>query len=79
MKAEIYTNMSCPHCVRAKEILKQQNIPFVEYTVGKDGITKETIETKIGDGTTVRTVPQIFLDGKYVGGCSELKAMFGVS
>lgn len=75
--AEIYTKPTCPYCVRAKAILNQRNIKYTEYTVGQDGITKETIEQKIGPNATIRTVPQIFLDGKYIGGCDDLKKHFG--
>ncbi len=76
--AEIYTKPSCPWCVRAKDLLKLNGISYVEYVLGVDGVTKETIEKKLGDGTQIRTVPQIFIDGKYVGGCTDLMKLLGV-
>ena len=76
--AEIYTKPTCPYCVKAKNILNGKNIKYTEYTVGQDGITKETIEQKIGQNASVKTVPQIFLDGKYIGGCAELMKHFGL-
>lgn len=70
--AEIYTKPSCPYCVKAKSILKSNNIQYVEYIIGVDGVTKETIESKIGAGSVVRTVPQIFINEAYIGGCDSL-------
>lgn len=75
--AEIYTKPTCPWCVKAKAILTQKGIQYKEYMLGVDGVTKETIEQKIGEGAVVKTVPQIFLDGKYVGGCTELMKLLG--
>lgn len=75
--AEIYTKPTCPWCVKAKAILTQKGIQYKEYMLGVDGVTKETIEQKIGEGAVVKTVPQIFLDGKYVGGCTELIKLLG--
>lgn len=76
-KAEIYTKPSCPHCITAKRILTSKQIEYIEYILGVDGVTKEAIEQKIGNGAQVKTVPQIFLDGKYVGGCSDLINLLG--
>lgn len=75
--AEIYTKPSCPWCVRAKELLTSNGIEYKEFIIGVDGVTKETIENKIGNGIQIRTVPQIFLDGKYIGGCTELMKVLG--
>ena len=71
MTAEIYSTPSCGQCVQAKGILKSKEIPYVEYTVGKD-VDKSTLEERVG--YPVRSVPQIFMDGDYVGGLQELRA-----
>ena len=71
MTAEIYSTPTCGQCVMAKGLLKSKDIPFVEYTVGKD-VEKAELEERIG--SPVRSVPQIFMDGSYVGGLTELKA-----
>lgn len=71
MTAEIYSTPACGQCVQAKGLLKSKDIPFVEYTVGKD-IDKASLEERIG--TSIRSVPQIFMDNEYVGGLNELKA-----
>lgn len=77
--AEIYTKPSCPWCVRAKELLKSNGIEYKEFILGIDGVTKETVEQKIGNGVQIRTVPQIFLDGNYIGGCTELMKVLSAS
>lgn len=71
MTVEIYSTPTCSQCVQAKGILKSKNIDYVEYTVGKD-VDKSELEARIG--TSIRSVPQIFLDGSYIGGLNELKA-----
>lgn len=70
--AEIFTKPSCPYCVKAKALLTSKKIPYVEYIIGVDGVTKETIEAKIGVAGSVKTVPQIFIDGSHIGGCDNL-------
>lgn len=71
MVAEIYSTPTCGQCVMAKGMLKAKDIPFTEYTVGKD-VEKATLEERIG--SPIRSVPQIFLDDEYVGGLQELRA-----
>lgn len=74
--AIIYTKPSCPYCVKAKQILNKHGIKFSEKIVGVDA-TKQDIENAIGGGVQVKTVPQIFVDGEYVGGCTDLMSMLG--
>lgn len=75
--AEIFTKTGCSWCVRAKQVLTKHNIAYVEYGLGVNGVTKETIENKIGPNAVVKTVPQIFLNGKHIGGCTELMTHLG--
>ena len=72
MKAEIYSTPICNFCKLAKNLLESKGIEFTEYQVGKD-IDKDKLEEKVGN--TVRTVPQIFVDDKYIGGYQELVAL----
>lgn len=71
MKAVIYSTPTCGQCVMAKNLLKSKDIPYEEYTVGKD-VEKSVIEEKIG--APIRSVPQIFMNDEYVGGYKELMA-----
>jgi glutaredoxin len=68
MKATIWSKYNCPYCDQAKALLKNKGIPFEEKKIG-DGYTKEELLEAI---PTARTVPQIFLDDKLIGGFTEL-------
>lgn len=67
--ATVWSKYNCPYCDQAKALLKQRNIPFEEKKIG-DGYTKEELLEAV---PTARTVPQIFLDGKLIGGFNELR------
>jgi glutaredoxin len=68
MKATIWSKYNCPYCDQAKALLKNKGIPFEEKKIG-DGYSKEELLEAI---PTARTVPQIFLDDKLIGGFTEL-------
>ena len=68
---KVYTTAYCPYCVRAKALLKHKNVPFEEIDVGNDDALREQVVRESGR----RTVPQIFVDGKAIGGFDELKAL----
>jgi glutaredoxin 3 len=71
-QVEIYTTMLCGFCARAKMLLKKKGVPFSEIKVGMDAAKRAEMEQRSGGG---RTVPQIFIDGKHVGGCDELEML----
>jgi glutaredoxin 3 len=71
-KVEIYTTTYCPFCTRAKSLLKSKNIAFVEIDVTEDdALRAKMIELSGGR----RSVPEIFINGKIIGGFDELKAL----
>ena len=72
MKAIVWSKYHCPYCDQAKALLKQKDIPFEEKKIG-DGYTKEELLEAV---PSARTVPQIFLDDKLIGGFTELKKHF---
>jgi glutaredoxin len=72
MKAVVWSKYHCPYCDQAKALLKQKDIPFEEKKIG-DGYTKEELLEAVPNA---RTVPQIFLDDKLIGGFTELKKHF---
>ena len=76
MTAEVYGTHSCGYCRRAKSLLKAKGIEYQEFIVGED-ISSEALSSRIGKPAL--TVPQIFLDGEYVGGYTELAGRLGVS
>ena len=71
-KVELYTTTFCPFCVRAKSLLKSKGVPFVEIDVtDDDALRAKMVELSGGR----RTVPEIFINDKIVGGYDELKAL----
>lgn len=72
MKALVWSKLNCSYCDRAKALLQQKNIEYEERIIG----IKWTKENLLESVPTARTVPQIFIDGVYVGGYDQLKAKF---
>ena len=71
-KVEIYTTPICPYCLRAKALLKRKGVAYDEIDVTMvAGARDEMVERAEGR----RTVPQIFIDGRHVGGSDELAAL----
>jgi len=58
--------------VRAKSLLKSKGVPFVEIDVTHDAALRHKMVEMAGGR---RTVPEIFINGKIVGGYDELKAL----
>ena len=69
-KAKVYTTIHCPFCVRAKELLDSQGIDY--ETIDLSDNPEELMALK--ERTGMRTVPQIFIDGEFIGGFQELVA-----
>ncbi len=68
-KVEIYTWQSCPFCLNAKALLEKKGIKYIEHPI--DGNQQGRIEmAQRADGR--KTVPQIFINDKGIGGCDEL-------
>jgi glutaredoxin 3 len=68
---QVYTWANCPYCIRAKNLLNGKGLPFEEINL--DGKDKEVAELR--EKTGQRTIPQIFIDDKFIGGFSELAAL----
>ena len=69
---EVYSTNYCPYCVRAKDLLKRKNQTFTEIDVTEDDALREKMVTRAGGR---RTVPQIFIDDKLIGGFDDLSAL----
>jgi glutaredoxin 3 len=71
-QVEIYSSMFCPFCSRAKHLLTQKGVAFVEIDVDTSpGRRNEMLDRANGQ----RTVPQIFIDDHHVGGSDDLAAL----
>lgn len=68
MKAVIYSKPNCPNCVQAKTLLSARDVEYTEISIGED-ITREEFFSLFPEA---RTVPQIILDEKHIGGFQEL-------
>jgi len=70
-RVDVYTTDHCWYCTRAKRLLSARAIPFAEIDVtGDDARRAWLVET-----TGRRTVPQVFIDGRPIGGSDELHAL----
>ena len=68
-KVEIYTKAYCGYCFRAKRLLEDKGVDFVEHDITLGGPKRaEMLERK----PDAWTVPQIFIDGRAVGGSDDL-------
>jgi glutaredoxin 3 len=68
-EVEIYTKMTCGFCVRAKKLLELKKVPFKEYAIDFGGAKKAEMVERAGGRMTV---PQIFINGRHIGGCDDL-------
>lgn len=77
----IYGKSSCPHCVRSKGYLEQAGLAYEYHDVVKEPRSLyemlARVKPIIGPKTPV-TVPQIWIDGHYVGGADELKQLLNL-
>lgn len=71
-KIEIYTKAFCGYCARAKALLDRKGADYQELDVTMDRAGFEAMVERSNGG---RTVPQIFIDGKHVGGSDDLAAL----
>ncbi|KEF42544.1 MAG: glutaredoxin [Cyanobium sp. CACIAM 14] len=71
-KVEIYTLRFSADCIRAKGLLDRLGVTYNEYIIDDDELNKEVMMKRAGGRTGV---PQIFIDGKAIGGYSELEKL----
>ena len=69
---EIYTTPFCPYCWRAKRLLENKGVAFTELDVLLDAERRAEMTAR-AEGRT--SVPQIFIDGRAIGGSDELVAL----
>lgn len=68
----VYTMDYCPYCDRAKALLQSRNIPYKEIKVDlNDEATWKELEAR----SSMKTMPQIFIEDECVGGYTELAAL----
>lgn len=69
---EIYTTPICPYCIRAKRLLDRKGVTYAEVDLWQEpGRREEMLRRAAGR----RTVPQVFINGRGVGGSDDLAAL----
>jgi glutaredoxin 3 len=71
-RVEIYSTLFCGYCARAKALLAKKGVPFENIDLIEEADRREEMVQRAGGRTTV---PQIFIDGKHIGGSDELHAL----
>jgi len=67
----IYTAAYCPFCVRAVQLLKDKGVAYTEISVDGKPELRQEMTQKAGSNS----VPQVFVDGKYIGDCDGIHAL----
>lgn len=70
-KVVIYSKNYCPYCDRAKNLLKTKGVSFEEHNIENKPEEMKALMEKTG----MRTVPQIFIDDKLIGGFDDMNAL----
>ena len=68
---KIYVTDYCPYCTRAEGLLNRKKIAFTEINVEGDDAKRAWLVS----ATKQRTVPQILIDDRSIGGCDDLHAL----
>ena len=68
-KVEIYTWATCPYCLRAKALLDRKGAAYDEHRIDGDESVRAAMAARANGR---RTVPQIFIDDRHIGGCDDL-------
>src|SRR3546814_11130160 len=71
-KVEVYSSMLCGYCYRAKKLLEQKGVAFTEIDVMVNPSRRAEMVQRSGGRSSV---PQIFIDDHYIGGCDALYAL----
>ena len=71
-KIEIYTKAFCPYCSRALRLLGDKGVDVEEFDISMGGPKRAEMLDRAGGRSTV---PQIFIDGRHIGGSDDLAAL----
>lgn len=67
-KVVIYTFNTCPFCVRAKRLMDNKGVSYEEIDITTD---RDELK-KLEKSTQCATVPQIFVNDEFIGGCDDI-------
>lgn len=67
----MYLKTTCPYCIRADQLFRAKGVSVTTYNLDAGGPKRDEMIERSGR----MTVPQIFIDGRHVGGCDDLFAL----
>ncbi len=68
-KVEVYYWTTCPYCQRARKLLDDKGVKYEGYNLDGDEPARDKMAKRTGGK---KSVPQIFIDGKHIGGSDDL-------
>lgn len=71
-KVEIYYWTTCPFCIRARALLDKKGVKYEGYDITGDNQAREAMIERTGGP---KSVPQIFINNKLIGGCDDLHTL----
>ena len=71
-KVEIYYWTTCPFCRRALDLLNSKGVDYIGYDITGDEDARAKMVERTGG---LKSVPQIFIDDKHIGGCDDIHAL----
>lgn len=70
-KVEMYSTRFCPYCILARQLLSKKGVAFSDTDVGGNPEMRQKLRERTGR----RTVPQIFINGRSVGGYDDISEL----
>lgn len=71
-KVEMYTKFMCPFCIRAKALFDKKGVDVTEIEASRNKEKRAEMNQRANGRNTF---PQIFIDGRHIGGCDDLMAL----
>ncbi len=71
-KVEVYYWTTCPYCTKSRALLDNKNVTYTGYDITGDEDARAKMIERTGGP---KSVPQIFINDKLVGGCDDLHAL----
>ena len=68
MKVEIFWRAGCDFCKQVQGLMEQKGVAYESYNIWDDSEAKAQMKMRIPDK---KTVPQVFINGKHIGGCDD--------
>lgn len=71
MSVKVYTRRTCSYCMAAKQLLRSKGVAYEEIGLDNDPVLLQEIMDRSGQ----RTVPQIWIGSRHVGGFTDMVAL----